>query len=410
MRFHSIETRPEMPQFFYRALQYSGTEVHGELTAADEGEAVKQLQATGSFPIEVSAAAQTRHPSRAQARLPARELVLLVRQLASLVGAGITVDRTLTLIGTDRQRGPRARTADRLLAAIGRGERLSQACAAEPSFQHHHAMMIAAGEARGDVGEALERLATVLERRRAVTQSLTNALVYPLSVLVVAALSISFLLGFVIPRFEGLFTSFRHEPPLAMRLLLDVASGFNDYGPYAAAVAALACAAAVFKWRDAAFRGLIGRRLLSLPMIGPVIGKIEGERMTFLLGSLVASGITVPNAVAATRDATQNETIRAGLAGAALAIERGERITPSLAAIGLLPDMALEFVRVGEETGDLAPMLLRASEILRKDVETTLAELISLITPISTVALGLIIGAIALIIFGAILEVYDIAV
>jgi general secretion pathway protein F len=271
-------------------------------------------------------------------------------------------------------------------------------------------MMIAAGEARGDVGEALERLANVLERRRAVTQSLTNALVYPVSVLIVAALSISFLLGFVIPRFEGLFTSFRHEPPLAMRLLLDVAAGFNDYGPYAAAIAALACAAGVFKWRDAAFRSLVGRRLLSLPMMGPMIGKIEGERMTFLLGSLIASGVTVPNAVAATRDATQNETIRAGLAAAALAIERGERVTPSLAAIGLLPDMALEFVRVGEETGDLAPMLLRASEILRKDVETTSAELISLITPISTVALGLIIGAIALIIFGAILEVYDIAV
>lgn len=406
-------TRIKMPQFFYRALQYSGTEVHGELTAADEGEAVKQLQATGSFPIEISAAAPRRKAAAAQPRhalLPARELVLFVRQLASLVGAGITVDRALTLIGTERRRGPRARTAERLIEAIRRGERLSQACAAEPTFQHHHAMMIAAGEARGDVGEALERLATILERRRAVTQSLTNALVYPVSVLVVAALSISFLLGFVIPRFEGLFTSFRHAPPLAMRVLLDVASAFNDYGPYAAAVAGLACAAIVFKWRDPAFRNRVGRHLLALPLIGPVIGKIEAERMTFLLGSLIASGITVPSAVAATRDATQNETIRAGLATAALGIERGERVTPSLAAIGLLPEMALEFVRVGEETGELAPMLLRASEILRKDVETTLAELISLITPISTVALGLIIGAIALIIFGAILEVYDIAV
>ena len=402
-----------MPQFFYRALQYSGTEVHGELTATDEGEAVKQLQATGSFPIEISAAAPRRALSRAagrQAALPARELVLFVRQLASLVGAGITLDRALTLVGTDGRRGRRARMAERLLEAIRRGERLSQACAAEPTFQHHHAMMIAAGEARGDVGGALERLAIVLERRRAVTHSLTNALVYPVSVVVVAALSISFLLAFVIPRFEGLFTSFRHAPPLAMRLLLDVASAFNDYGPYAAAVAGLASAAMVFKWRDAAFRNLVGRHVLSLPLVGPAIGKIEGERLTFLLGSLIASGITVPNAVAAARDATQNETIRAGLAAAALGIERGERITPSLAAIGLLPEMVLEFVRVGEETGELAPMLLRASEILRKDVETTLAELISLITPISTVALGLIIGAIALIIFGAILEVYDIAV
>ncbi|MBV8535053.1 MAG: type II secretion system F family protein [Alphaproteobacteria bacterium] len=402
-----------MPQFFYRALQYSGAEVHGELTAADESEAVKQLQATGSFPIEVSAAASGRKASRTQGRqppLPGRELVLFVRQLASLAGAGITLDRALTLVGTDGRRTPRARLAERLLEAIRRGERLSRACAAEPTFQHHHAMMIAAGEARGDVGGALERLATVLERRRAVTQSLTNALVYPVSVLVVAALSISFLLGFVIPRFEGLFTSFRHAPPLAMRLLLGVASAFNDYGPYAAAVAGLACAAIVFKWRDAAFRALLGRHLLSLPLIGPVIGKIEAERMTFLLGSLIVSGITVPNAVAATRDATQNETIRAGLATAALGIERGERVTPSLAAIGVLPEMALEFVRVGEETGELAPMLLRAGEILRKDVETTLAELISLITPVSTVALGLIIGVIALIIFGAILEVYDIAV
>jgi general secretion pathway protein F len=401
-----------MPRFRYRALRQGGDEVEGELVAADARDAATHLQAVGTYPIEIAPAALGRFGAsfRPRARrLSAREMVLLTRQLAALLGAGVAIDRALAIIAGDRTHGRRARLAAALLDAVNRGESLSRALAEQPAFSRHFAMVVAAGEARGDAAGALERMAQMLERNRAIGQSLANALVYPASVVVVALVSVSFLLGFVVPRFSVLLESFRHAPPLAMRLLLAV-SGFFEAAALPALLVALALAAYyLVRRRDAEFRLALARRVLALPAIGGLIAKIETERLTFLLSTMLSSGVALPAAMAAAREATRNEALRHGLAEAGRSIERGERFGKALGATGLVPDLALELVRVGEETGDLAPLLLKASDILRKEIEATTTEWIGLVAPLSMVVLGLIVGAIALAIFGTVLEVYDIA-
>jgi general secretion pathway protein F len=335
--------------------------------------------------------------------------VLFTRQFAALSGAGVAVDRALALIAASRDRPRRARLAEELLAAVNRGERLSDACAARPALARHYAMVIAAGEARGDIGGALERLAAMLERNRAISQSLTSALLYPASILVVACLSLSFLLGFVVPRFETLLTNVNREPPLAMQILLLVASAFRIAALPLLALAAAAVLYFFIRRADPAFRVALHRRLLALPALGPLLARIETERLAFLLGNLVAAGVELPSAVAATRAALTNEALRDGLAASERGIERGDGVTTALAANGLLPALALELVRIGEETGDLAAMLIKASDMLRKEVEATTAQLIGLVAPVSIVVLGLVIGGIALALFGTVMQVYDIA-
>src|SRR5690348_2872191 len=156
-----------MPQFRYRALRSSGAEITGELTAADEQEATARLQAGGNFPIEVAPPAHRPVPAFGLAgrtrAVPARDLVLFTRQLATLVGAGIRLDRALALIADGRGRIAGRRLAGSLLAAANRGERLSQACAGDPRLPSHYSLFLAAGEARGDIGAALTRLAQALE-------------------------------------------------------------------------------------------------------------------------------------------------------------------------------------------------------------------------------------------------------
>jgi general secretion pathway protein F len=402
-----------MPRFRYRALRQSGGEVSGELVADDERGAATQLQSLGSLPIEIAPAAARRAirtPRLAWgARLSSRELVLFTNQLAALASAGVTLDRALALMAAERGHARRAGLAERVRAAVERGETLSRALADEPSFPRPHAMMIAAGEARGDIAGALGRLAAVLERNRAVGQALASALIYPASVLVVACVSIAFLLGFVVPRFAVLLESFRHEPPLAMRLLLGASDVIQSWGlPALVAVAALAVFYVVRR-RDAGFRAAVGRRLLALPGLGRVIAQVESERLLVLLGHMVAAGVALPAAVAAARDSSGNAAVREGLAEAGRRIERGERVTAALASAGLMPQLALELVRVGEETGDLAPMLLKAGDILRKEIEAASNEWLAIVGPLSMVVLGLIIGAIALALFSTVLEVYDIA-
>ncbi len=398
-----------MPRFRYRALRQSGGEIEGELVAEDARAAVTHLQAAGSFPIDIAPAGGAARRARQPRRLPPRELILFTRQLAALLGAGVALDRALGLIAGDRSRSRRAELAQALLAAVNRGEPLSRAVVEHNGFAGPYAMVIAAGEARGDIAGALERLAAILERNRTISQSLTGALIYPASVLVVACLSLSFLLGFVIPRFEPLLADFRHEPPVLMRALLGISHLFQIYAAPVAAIVLAATALYFVKRRDAAFRIGVDRRLLALPAIGPLLRKVETERLTFLLGTLVAAGVAVPASVAAAREATANAALKAGLAEAGRAIERGDGVAAALGESRLMPVMALELVRIGEETGDLAPMLLKASDILRKEIEATASEWIGLVAPLSMVVLGLIIGAIALAIFGTVLEVYDIA-
>jgi general secretion pathway protein F len=165
----------------------------------------------------------------------------------------------------------------------------------------------------------------------------------------------------------------------------------------------------VFRRRDPAFRAAIDRRLLRLPGLGKLLGKSEAERLTFLLGNLVAAGVALPDAIAATGAATANAARPSSLAAARQAIERGDKLSDALAAGDLLPKLALELVRVGEETGDLATMLTKASDILQREIEATTTEMIGLVTPVSIILLGLLIGVIAYALLGTVMEVYDFA-
>ncbi|HZK90689.1 MAG TPA: type II secretion system F family protein [Stellaceae bacterium] len=402
-----------MPQFRYRALRPSGGEIAGELTADNERDAAQRLQAIGNFPIEITlpqaGASLARRFTLSRGAVSARDRILFTRQLATLLAAGVSLDRGLALIAAAPGAKHRARLAAELLAAINRGESLSAACRAHPSLPPHYGMLIAAGEAKGDIAGGLARLADVLERGRETNRALLGALIYPASVLVVACLSVSFLLAFVVPQFATLLESFRREPPATMQFLLAL-SGLFQHGALPLALAALVLALyVVYRRRDAEFRAAFDRRLLRLPGLGRMLAKSEAERLSFLLGNLVAAGVPVPEAAAATGAAMTNAAYRSGLAAAQRAIERGDRLSAALAAGGLLPELALELVRVGEETGDLATMLLKAGDIMRRDIEATTTELIGLVTPVSIVLLGLLIGGIAYALLGTVMEVYDFA-
>jgi general secretion pathway protein F len=403
-----------MPRFEYRALRPTGTEIAGELVAEDERDAAARLQAAGSYPIEIIAPSGRRRGfgrrlALGGGRLAARELILFTRQLAALIGAGVALDRALPLIGAARGREAGRRLAVELLAAINRGESLSEACRGNSGLPLHYPMIIAAGEARGDLGAALERLAQVLERSRATSRALLDALIYPASVLVAAVASIAFLLGFVLPRFEGLLTSVQREPPLSMQVLLMLAAVFQYVALPGLVVVLGVIGLFAFRYRDPGFRLAFHRRLLGLPGLGPLIGKLETERMFYLLGNLVSAGVALPSALAATRAAMTSEAFRAGLRVTEQGIERGDGIAAAFAASGVLPEVAGELVRIGAETGDLAAMLLKAGDILRQEFEASSVELVAIVTPVSIVLLGLLIGTVAAAILGTVMEVYDLA-
>jgi general secretion pathway protein F len=402
-----------VPVFQYRALRPSGGEIAGELVADSERDAAQQLQASGTYPIEITqpeTGGRLATPiASGRGGASARDRILFTRQLATLLGAGVTLDRGLSLIASAPDAKRRGRLASRLLAAVNRGESFSAACRADPALPAHYAMVIGAGEARGDIAGALSRLADMLERGRETSRALLGALIYPISVLVVACLSVSFLLSFVVPQFATLLDSFHREPPLTMRMLLALSAWFQVGALPMALILLVLALYVIYRRRDSTFRADFDRKLLALPGLGGMLMRSEAERLAFLLSNLLAAGVPVPDAAAAVGEAMTNAAYKSGLAATQRAVERGDRLSVALAGGKLLPELALELVRVGEESGDLATMLLRASDILRRDIEATTSELIALVTPVSIVLLGLLIGVIAYALLGTVMEVYDFA-
>lgn len=250
-----------MPLFQYRALRPSGGEIAGELTADNERDAAQLLQAAGNFPIEITLPEAGALPARrivTRGGVSVRDRVLFTRQLATLLGSGVSLDRGLSLIAAAPGAKRRAGLAAELLSAVNRGESLSAACRAHRALPAHYAMMIAAGEARGDIAGAFSRLADVMERGRETSRALLGALIYPASVLVVAGLSVSFLLSFVVPQFATLLDSFHRAPPLTMQVLLTLSAWFQKGALPVALILLVLALYVIWRWRDAEFRaGLV---------------------------------------------------------------------------------------------------------------------------------------------------------
>ena len=401
-----------MPRFRYRTLQASGAVVEGEVEAADQPAAVARLQAGGSYPILVEDATQHIMAATTAAgplgpRLRPTELALLTRELATLLGAGLPIDRALAVLRGLRGSPRVSEVAGRLERAILAGESLSEACTRQRAFPRSYAPMVAAGEAKGNLGEALSRIATLLERSHAVAQSILSSLIYPASVMAVALLSAVLLLAVVVPRFEALLRDLNRELPPATQFLIGLSQAIQVWGPWLVLVLCGAVALFVQRLRDPDFRRAVDTRALRLPFFGPLLLKIEAERFGRLFGSLIEGGVAIPQALVIAGAAASNRAVAAAILAAETRVQRGESISAALAAPGILPELLVELVRIGDETNRLPDVLIKASDILKQEIDATLSRTVALLTPASTILLGLLVGALMLGVFNAILEVYD---
>ena len=332
---------------------------------------------------------------------------MLTRELAILLDAGLTVDRALAVL-RDLRGSPRvAALAGELRAAVQAGASLSEACAQHRAFPRGYAAMVAAGEAKGNLGEAMARIATLLERSHAVAQSILTSLIYPASVITVALATAVLLLTVVMPRFEGMLSDLHRELPPATRFLIGLSDCLQVGGPWLLLAGAAAAAWFAYRLREPAFRQRVDQRLLRLPLLGPLLLKIEAERFGRLFGSLVEGGVAIPEALAIAGAAASNRAVAAAVLGAETRVRRGESVSAALAAPRVLPELLVELVRVGDETNRLPDVLLKASDILKQEIDAATTRAIALLTPASTILLGLLVGALMLGVFDAILEIYD---
>jgi general secretion pathway protein F len=338
-------------------------------------------------------------------------VTLLIGDLAVLLGAGLQLDRALGLaIENIEDRGLATEMAA-LLRAVREGAPLSRAMAARPDLFPAEAIAVTeAGEANGRLDEALTRTAAMLNEAAELRRTISGAMTYPIILLVIATGVILLMLLFVIPQFESLFRNTTAKLPDSTRLVMG-ASRFvrNDWPLLLGIIAAI-----VLGLRQIATMPSLAlardRLVLRLPLIGPLVQRIETARFARSAGTLLESGVSLPHAFMLSERTLRNQVMKAGAMRVATGIKEGGGVSVPLAAANIFPRIALGFIRTGEESSQLGPMFSRLADVLERDVRTRLQKIIAIATPTITVLLG---GSVAFIIASvmtAILGFNDLAV
>jgi len=401
-----------MTTFRYRAVTAQGATRAGMIEDGSWSLALDRLRRSGLTPIEVTEAPAARAASGpVRPNAAARRVVAnAISELAVLLGAGLTLDRALAVAADNIARPAEKAAFIALGQRVKEGATLSRAMAeAGNLFPPLAWAMAEAGEANGRLDEALAKLAETLERGESLRQTIGAAMVYPIMLLIVAALVILTMLLWVIPQFEGLFSDAGAKLPMATRIVMGASHAVRSYGLIGVAVLAAAGFVANAWLRRPSIRAGFDRWVLRLPRIGTLVTAMEVGRFARVLGSLVEGGVPLPDAVAITRRTLGNAHLSSAIGRVATRLKQGAGLTASLAAEDIFPNMALSFIRTGEETARLGPMLGRLADALDREIRIGVEQLIAILTPLITVAMGAIVGGVIASIMTAILGFNDLA-
>ncbi|MBV2095282.1 MAG: type II secretion system F family protein [Candidatus Thiodiazotropha sp.] len=400
-----------MASFLYKAVGADGEVVEGELQAVSRDHAVNQIHLKGQVPIRIEENRQKgKHlPRRSFQRksVSADQIASFTRELSTLLKSGQPLDGALAILVTIA--GETTLFSQHLTSirdSLKSGNSFADALAKEGGlFNNFYVQMVRAGESGGALESVLARLAVHLERAKEVRSSLISALIYPAILLFVAVSSILILMTYVIPQFSELFSDMGQALPLSTRITMGIAGFLQNYGW----VLALAVFLLVifFKWqmgRRTSAKRWHGR-LLGLPIIGPIVSQVEAARFCRTLGTLLENGVPLLKSVAIVKDTISNHVIADGMDHVVSRLKSGQRLADPLTEHGQFPPFALQMIRVGEESGQLEPMLMQTAEILDQETQTLIKRALSLVEPVMILVLGLIIAGVVMSILVAILGV-----
>jgi general secretion pathway protein F len=343
-------------------------------------------------------------------RVTQDDVGVFTQEIATLLKAGLPLDRCLEiLIGLSANESVR-QLMTQLREDVRGGAALSVAMETHRGvFTRFYLNMIRAGEAGGALDVVLQRLTEFMERSRELKETVKAALIYPAILVGVALLSVAVLLMWVVPQFSQMFEESGKALPVATQIVIAAGDSVRNYW-WAMALGAVG----VYSWfarqmREPASRYRWDRRLLGLPLVGDLVGKLEVARFSRTLGTLLGNGVTLLTALSIVKDTLNNSVMAEGLSAVATQLKEGKGLGKPLMETGLFPKLAVHLVMVGEETGKLQEMLIRIADIYDREVHGAVKRMLALMEPVLILGLGLVIGGIIMSILVAILSVNDLA-
>jgi general secretion pathway protein F len=402
-------------RFSYKAINRGGEVQSGTLQAHSQAAAVVELGHMQMIPLQLRVADQRMsawltQPFRIKNRLSTRDVVALTQGLASLLKAGLVLDRALNLMGNTSDRPAiRDLCADlerRVRAGSNFGDALSEH---QRLFPPYYIAMARSGELGGSLPEGLERLGSFVERAAAVRERIVGSLIYPAMLAGMILLTVILVLTVVLPRFKSLFRESQAQLPWATRAVLALGDFVGAYGWLCAAVIVIGSVSLYRAWHDPVRGPQLALYLLKARWTFGLIAKTQTSRFLRTIGTLSRSGVPLPQATSVALGMLQNRALLSAAQDVHTRLKEGQSLSVLLDRAAIFPKAAVQLARVGEETGRLAELLIEAADALDRESQGTIDRLLSVLVPSITIVMGAIVAALIASVLVGILSLNDLA-
>lgn len=396
-----------MPRFQYEAANAAGEVQHGSAEGESARSVRAQLRERGLTPLGIREQATSGGAlAWLQPKLGAADLCWATRELASLLGARLTLEAALVATIEQAERRHVAEALGAVCDGVRAGLRLADALAERPrDFPPIYRALVSAGEDSGDLARVMERLADYLENRDTLRGKVLTAFIYPAIVGFVSLCIVVFLLGYVVPQVIGAFAQARQELPTITRVMLAASAFVREWGWLTAGVCASAAVFARAALRDAGRRLRWHALVLRLPLVGRYALGVDTARFASTLAILMDAGVPLLRGLEAARQTLGNEWLRRCVLEATGRVKEGTPLAAALKAQKIFPSNLVHLVASGEKTGALAAMFERAAQNLSRDLERRAMRLTTLLEPLMILAMGGVVMAIVLAVLMPIMEI-----
>jgi len=378
--------------FLWEGTDRNGKKIKGKSLANDEASVRADLRRQGVVPTRIRK--QRRNLFSGGGKITTADIAIFSRQLATMLSAGIPLVQSFEIVGNGHENEAMQKLILAVKADVEGGSALAEALAKQPLyFDDLFVNLVEAGEQAGALETLLDKIATYKEKTEAIKKKIKKALTYPAAVLVVAFVVTTILLIFVIPSFEDLFKGFGADLPGFTRMVIDLSAFVRTQGFYIAAMIGAAVTAFLyFKKRSRKFRHFLDRVMLKVPIIGPILTKASIARYARTLSTMFAAGVPLVEAMQSVAGATGNIVFEEAVLSMRDEVATGQRLQVAMENTDLFPNMVIQMIAVGEESGSLDEMSAKVADFYEEEVDNAVDNLSSLLEPLIMAILGVLVG------------------
>jgi len=385
-----------MAEFVWEARGRAGEVKRGTMEAENETAVQTRLRAQQLNPTKVKKkGAGFTFSFKVGSGVDTKDLVKFTRQFATMIDAGLPLVQCLEILSNQEPNKIFQAALRDIKSTVEQGATFSDALRRQPKiFDDLFVNLVQAGEVGGILDTILNRLAVYIEKRVKLARQVKGALSYPIAVICILVIVMVVLMTFVIPAFENMFAEFgaKDALPALTKGVIALSKGFITYLPLTIALSIGAAVGAVYGYRSPRGKRLVHGAMLKLPIMGPVLQKIAVARFTRTLGTLLASGVPILDALDIVAKTSGNVVIEEGLLYARARISEGKNMADPLGELKVFPGMVVQMVAVGEQTGALDTMLNKIADFYEEEVDVAVSSLTSLIEPLLMVVVGTMVG------------------